>query len=49
MSEEQIQKIVDELKRKTEEIKAHPEKAAEYLMNAGLIDKNGHLTEPYLS
>jgi ABC-type transport system substrate-binding protein len=47
MSEEKIQEIIERIEKKTQEIKDNPEKIDQYLMAAGIVDKNGNTKRPY--
>lgn len=42
-----IQETIKEMKEFTEELKKDPEKARKFLVDAGIYDENGNLTENY--
>jgi hypothetical protein len=48
MSEEQIQEIIDRMEEKRLDVIDHPEKADQYLMEAGIADSQGNIQEPYI-
>ena len=47
MSKEEAQKIIDRLKKYTEETTSSKEKARQALMDAGFITENGQPTDLY--
>ena len=47
VSEEEIQKIIDDMKQAMEDIDNNDRLASELLLGAGLIDENGQPSEIY--
>jgi hypothetical protein len=47
MNSKETKKMVEEMKLWSKKVCATPETARKALMDIGIIDKNGNLTEPY--
>lgn len=47
MSKDEIKQTVKEMKEYTKELKNNPEKAKQFLVNAGIYTKSGNLTKNY--
>jgi hypothetical protein len=45
--DKQIQQTVKNMKKFMKELKNNPEKSKEFLINAGILNKNGELNENY--
>jgi ABC-type nitrate/sulfonate/bicarbonate transport system substrate-binding protein len=49
MSDKELRKLIDALQDVTDEYASNPEKARQFLKNAGILTNGGELSEPYRS
>ena len=47
MTNEEYKRFSDEIDKQEKEIQANPEKAREFLIEAGILTQSGDLAEPY--